>query len=288
MDLRQRPRRCIGLERVNRRGVRCREPGNPLAISRPSLSSSLTVPSCMDSLRKSTKERTSCCFFKPAIVADGGQCPICKANSQQQDCQVCSDASTATTTTSSTCFSVVFLVSLRRIPSCLQNLAMSTSAVSSSSISMTTALTPSLAKSSRNPSSSQSKPVRVPVLDPLLECTDIILDPKAAPPRPPTATSIPALLHTLQNEWDALVLETFALKQQYNNTRQELSYALYAQDAASRVVARLIRERDAAREYVLRSYFRVPVLTGRHTGLWPTSRLAWAYRPYQPTVQTSK
>ncbi|KAF8559372.1 nuclear matrix protein NMP200 [Imleria badia] len=73
-------------------------------------------------------------------------------------------------------------------------------------------------------------------------------NPKAAPPRPPTATSIPALLHTLQNEWDALVLETFALKQQYNNTRQELSYALYAQDAASRVVARLIRERDAARE----------------------------------------
>ncbi|KIK26558.1 hypothetical protein PISMIDRAFT_94703 [Pisolithus microcarpus 441] len=72
----------------------------------------------------------------------------------------------------------------------------------------------------------------------------------SAAPRPPTATSIPALLHTLQNEWDALVLETFALRQQYNNTRQELSYALYAQDAASRVIARLVRERDAAREYV--------------------------------------
>jgi pre-mRNA-processing factor 19 len=57
-------------------------------------------------------------------------------------------------------------------------------------------------------------------------------------------------LHTLQNEWDALVLEIFALKQQFNSTRQELSYALYAQDAASRVVARLIRERDAAREWV--------------------------------------
>ncbi|KAG2368783.1 nuclear matrix protein NMP200 [Suillus spraguei] len=84
-----------------------------------------------------------------------------------------------------------------------------------------------------------------------LEESDLLTvkaNPKTAPPRPPAATSTPALLHMLQNEWDALVLEMFALKQQYNSTRQELSYALYAQDAASRVIARLIRERDAARE----------------------------------------
>jgi len=72
--------------------------------------------------------------------------------------------------------------------------------------------------------------------------------PNSAPPRPPTQSSIPALLHTLQNEWDALVLETYTLRQQYNSTRQELSYALYAQDAATRVVARLVKERDAARQ----------------------------------------
>ncbi|KAL0071709.1 hypothetical protein AAF712_000631 [Marasmius tenuissimus] len=90
-----------------------------------------------------------------------------------------------------------------------------------------------------------------PVSGDKLEESDLITikaSPETAPPRPPNQTSIPALLHTLQNEWDALVLETFALKQQYNAVRQELSYALYSQDAASRVVARLIKERDSARE----------------------------------------
>ncbi|KAF8078331.1 WD40-repeat-containing domain protein [Lyophyllum atratum] len=90
-----------------------------------------------------------------------------------------------------------------------------------------------------------------PVTGEKLEESDLITinaSPETAAPRPPSQTSIPAILHTLQNEWDAIVLETFALKQKYNSTRQELSYALYSQDAASRVVARLIRERDAARE----------------------------------------
>lgn len=76
-------------------------------------------------------------------------------------------------------------------------------------------------------------------------------DPKSAAPRPPAATSVPALLQTLQNEWDATMLEAFTLRQQNNSLRQELSVALYTQDAATRVVARLMRERDAARECVL-------------------------------------
>ncbi|KAI0281618.1 WD40 repeat-like protein [Russula aff. rugulosa BPL654] len=90
-----------------------------------------------------------------------------------------------------------------------------------------------------------------PVTGEKLEESDLVsvkASPGAAVPRPPTHSSIPALLTALQNEWDALVLETFTLKQQYNSTRQELSYALYSQDAASRVIARLMRERDAARE----------------------------------------
>lgn len=67
-------------------------------------------------------------------------------------------------------------------------------------------------------------------------------------PRPPTLTSIPALLSTFQNEWDALILETYQLKQQLAETRQELSTALYYSDSAEKVIARLQGERDEARD----------------------------------------
>ncbi|KAF4463915.1 pre-mRNA-processing factor 19 [Fusarium albosuccineum] len=67
-------------------------------------------------------------------------------------------------------------------------------------------------------------------------------------PRPPTLTSIPALLATFQNEWDALALETYNLKEQLARTREELATALYQHDAAVRVIARLTKERDEARD----------------------------------------
>ena len=61
---------------------------------------------------------------------------------------------------------------------------------------------------------------------------------QAVKPRPSPATSIPGMLNLFQGEWDALMLEMHQLRQALGNTRQELSYTLYMQDAATRVIAR--------------------------------------------------
>ena len=44
------------------------------------------------------------------------------------------------------------------------------------------------------------------------------------------------------------MLETHELRKNANKLRQELSYALYKEDAAVRVLARVMRERDEARQ----------------------------------------
>ncbi|WFD42737.1 RING-type E3 ubiquitin transferase [Malassezia psittaci] len=72
--------------------------------------------------------------------------------------------------------------------------------------------------------------------------------PHTAFPRPPSHTSIPSLLVSLQNEYDAMVFESLALKKQYDSVRQDLAHALYTNDASTRVIARLLKERNEARD----------------------------------------
>ena len=65
--------------------------------------------------------------------------------------------------------------------------------------------------------------------------------------KPDAAGSIPQLLAALQSEYDANALEMYSLRKTLHETRQELSESLYQLDAATRVVARVVRERDEYR-----------------------------------------
>lgn len=87
----------------------------------------------------------------------------------------------------------------------------------------------------------------------------------AAPkPRPSPAASVPGLIGLFRDEWDALALETHQLRASLHSARQELAHALYQHDAALRVIARLVRERDAARDaYEARAGTSLPASEAR-------------------------
>ncbi|CUS23006.1 LAQU0S07e05182g1_1 [Lachancea quebecensis] len=60
--------------------------------------------------------------------------------------------------------------------------------------------------------------------------------------------SIPNLLSALQDEWDAVMLENFQLRQQVEASKKELSTALYRCDAAMNVAAKAAMEADKLKQ----------------------------------------
>ena len=70
--------------------------------------------------------------------------------------------------------------------------------------------------------------------------------PTTALPKPMEATSVPGALSLLQSEWDGHLLETYNLRKSLDQCRKELAHALYQQDAACRVIARLLKEKESA------------------------------------------
>lgn len=67
---------------------------------------------------------------------------------------------------------------------------------------------------------------------------------KVIKPKLPSVSSIPDLLGQLRNEYDAFALDKFELEQNRQTLRQELSHALYQQDASLRVIARLMAQME--------------------------------------------
>ncbi len=67
---------------------------------------------------------------------------------------------------------------------------------------------------------------------------------KATRPMQSSAMSFPGLLANLQSEWDAIMLENHQVKKALNKTRQELAHALYQYDAATRLIAKILTEKD--------------------------------------------
>ncbi|OXA62747.1 pre-mRNA-processing factor 19 [Folsomia candida] len=101
-------------------------------------------------------------------------------------------------------------------------------------------------------------------IDQLIE----IKAPAFVKPKPPSCTSIPAILKILQDEWDAMALHSFTLSDQLNIARKELSLALYEREAACRVIARLTDEVAEARGALatLKPQTQAYVATGGQAG----------------------
>lgn len=70
-------------------------------------------------------------------------------------------------------------------------------------------------------------------------------------PRIAADTSIPSMLEVLQKEWDNAAKEAYVLRKDLDTARAELAHVYYQFDASTRVIAKLVKERDAIRNDLL-------------------------------------
>lgn len=80
---------------------------------------------------------------------------------------------------------------------------------------------------------------------------------KSALPKPIVANNIPGILQMFQGEWDSLMLEVFHMRKSLEQTRRELSQALYQHDAACRVICRLMKEKEEMAKMLALSHEKV-------------------------------
>jgi pre-mRNA-processing factor 19 len=63
---------------------------------------------------------------------------------------------------------------------------------------------------------------------------------------PIDSASLPSMIQSFEQEWNRLMVDSFNVKAQLHSTKEELARALYEQEASTRLVAQLTRERDEA------------------------------------------
>ena len=71
---------------------------------------------------------------------------------------------------------------------------------------------------------------------------------KVGKPRSLNEAGVPGVLNTLHSEWDTLILEANKLRKDLDTARKTLASTLCQHDAAWRVISRLTKERDEARQ----------------------------------------
>ena len=94
-----------------------------------------------------------------------------------------------------------------------------------------------------------------------LELVSVQVGGLGAPPRT-ASNSVPSMLGAFRDEWDAVVLESHTLRSVLLDTRQQLSVALYEKDAARRVIANLLKEREELKQMVVDGTVRYINTTG--------------------------